>query len=129
MVPLVWNAQNEAVIEHCQDPSDDATFGYRLPGQDSCHLAAIMIRTRPGVNYRLTLRNLAMDPTNLHTHGPHISGDGNGDNPFRSVESGGCINYYWDIPSDHMGGTHWMHSHHKKSGLRQVRMRAAFSVR
>jgi FtsP/CotA-like multicopper oxidase with cupredoxin domain len=121
MVPIVWNAQNEAVIELCQDVTDNALFGYRLPGQDSCHLAAIMIRTQPGNSYRLTIRNNSSDPTNLHTHGLHISGDGNADNPFRSVESGGCIKYYWDIPANHMGGTHWMHSHHKNFGYTQVR--------
>jgi Multicopper oxidase len=122
MVPVPWNSNHQATIELCQDLTNSSIYGYRLPGEDSCHLAALMIRVVPGNQYRLTIRNrAAWTTTNLHTHGIHISGNGNADNPMRVVAPGNCITYHWDIPANHMGGTHWMHSHDMENGYDQVR--------
>ena len=49
--------------------------------------------------------------TNVHTHGLHIVGDGDSDSVFRHVESGFCLDYTWDIASDHPSGTNWYHPH------------------
>ena len=95
------------------------SFGFRLPGETSCSLqTAPVIRMAPGKKYLLTLKNTAPAGdeyvTNIHTHGLHISGDGNGNDVTRTVASGLCMSYSYDIPYDHMGGTYWYHSskHH-----------------
>ena len=120
MVNVPWSNANTASIEFCED--DNKNFGYRLPGEVSCLLAKLVVRVSPGQNYRLTIINNATQTTNLHTHGLHISGNGNADNPARQVSSGQCLTYHWDIPANHMGGTHWMHSHDMTYGLIQVRV-------
>lgn len=103
-----------ATLEFCQDGSN---YGYRSPGdQGACGaLPGPLIRMEPGKTYKLTLHNTASDPnvkTNIHTHGLHIVGDGDGDNVFRSVGGGSCLRYTWDIPADHPGGTNWYHPHY-----------------
>ena len=45
-------------------------------------------------------------------HGLHISGESPGDDVLRYFEGGYGGDYVWDMPSDHMGGTYWYHSHH-----------------
>ena len=119
MVPLPWSTNNTATIEFCQDDVEGA-FGYRLPGSSGCLLAKMVVRLQPGQTYRLTLSNNATQSTNLHTHGLHISGNGNSDDIERTVSPGKCITYTSDIPEDHMGGTHWMHSHSMDHGYTQV---------
>jgi len=55
---------------------------------------------------------------NLHIHGLHVSGHGNGDDIRRAVSGGDVIVYNITIPADHMGGTFWYHSHrHGRSYL------------
>ena len=58
--------------------------------------------------------------TNLHTHGPHISGEDPGDNIFRTVEPQEVEHYKYDFPDNHMPGTHWYHPHFKGSTALQV---------
>jgi len=108
MVELVWDENNAATIEFCQS---NETFGYRLPGATTCGPSGLVVRVVPGESYELTLSNAADQVTNLHTHGLHISGDGNADDVTRFVDPGYCLTYHWSIPDDHMGGTHWIHSH------------------
>jgi hypothetical protein len=63
----------------------------------------------------MTLRNAAPESeiTNIHTHGLHIVGAGDGDDVLRQVSGGGnCLDYTWDISQDHPGGTYWYHAHH-----------------
>ena len=90
--------------------------GYRAPGDPTpCGTRpGPLIRMTPGTTYRLTLHNSYPDPelkTNMHTHGLHVVGDGNGDDVTRFVPGGSCLDYTWDILSDHPGGTHWYHPH------------------
>lgn len=69
----------------------------------------------PGTTYKLTLRNTAEDTTlktNIHTHGLHITGSGDGDDITRFVTGGSCLDYTYAIPSDHPGGTNWYHPHY-----------------
>ncbi len=116
--PLEWSGCGSntfcATLEFCNDGSN---YGYRKPG-DQVACGAVpgpLIRMNPGSTYRLTLQNTASDPnlkTNVHTHGLHIVGDGDGDNVFREVGGGSCLDYTWDIPADHPGGTNWYHPHY-----------------
>jgi FtsP/CotA-like multicopper oxidase with cupredoxin domain len=118
MVPITWDASNTAEIEFCGDGG--SVYGYRLPGESTCGPAGIVIRMQPGQNHTLVLRNTASVPTNLHTHGLHISGSGNADDVTRSVDGGMCLTYHLDIPVEHMGGTFWMHPH--RHGLTNVQV-------
>jgi FtsP/CotA-like multicopper oxidase with cupredoxin domain len=101
-----------ATLEFCKDGSN---YGYRIVGDTSAcgSKPGPLIRMTPGNKYKLTLHNSA-DPfvlTNIHTHGLHIVGDGDGDDVTRFVNGGSCLDYTWDIAADHPGGTNWYHPH------------------
>src|SRR5262249_47264204 len=51
--------------------------------------------------------------TNLHTHGLHVSPNGNSDNIFLAVDPlvKKQVTYKFAIPADHPAGTFWYHSH------------------
>eukprot|EP00755_Sulcionema_specki_P004536 Sspe_Gene.30298::Locus_14959_Transcript_1_1_Confidence_1.000_Length_5437::g.30298::m.30298 len=92
-----------------------------MEGEAVCLSPGPLIRMEGGKRYRMTLRNeVAGAVTNLHTHGLHISGSGNADDVTRRVEYGGCLDYAWDIPSDHYGGTFWYHAHRHGTVQQQV---------
>ena len=67
---------------------------------------------RPGDVLRVRLENALDATTNLHTHGLHVSPEGNGDNVFRAVEPGTSADYEYRVPADHPAGTFWYHPHH-----------------
>lgn len=107
---LIWSG-NAATLEFCNSGS---AYGYNKPDTSSSACDAFtpgpLIRMQPGNTYTLTLQNAASDSavrTNVHTHGLHIVGSGNGDNVLRSVEGGSCLDYVWDLPADHPPGTYW----------------------
>lgn len=94
-----------AEIEFCASGS---YYGYRLAQNGPCLTPGPLIRVRAGKNYYITLRNSVSGvTTNLHTHGLHISGSGNGDDVTRSARFEGCLHYSWRIPASHAGGTFW----------------------
>ena len=66
--------------------------------------------------------NVLKDPnaSNIHTHGPHVSGETPGDDVTRVFEGGFGGDFVYDISADHMGGTHWYHAHHHGSTFLQV---------
>jgi PKD repeat protein len=70
--------------------------GYRLSGEEECapRLSPV-IRVTPGKKYKFTLTNMAPagNPTNIHTHGLHISGSGDADDVTRIVHGGNCLDY------------------------------------
>ena len=68
------------------------------------------------------LHNRFKDPnvTNLHTHGLHTTGDTPGDDATRIFEGRTGGDYVFDITSDHMGGTFWIHAHHHGSTYLQI---------
>jgi FtsP/CotA-like multicopper oxidase with cupredoxin domain len=70
------------------------------------------LRVRPGDVLTVTLRNLLDRPTNLHTHGLHVSPSGTSDNIFTMVEPGGELTYEYLLPANHPSGTFWYHPHH-----------------
>ena len=60
--------------------------------------------------------------TNIHTHGLHVSPEGNSDNVFLSVEpDGGTQRYEIDLPEDHAAGLFWYHPHKHGGVAAQVR--------
>ena len=77
-------------------------------------------RVRPGDVVRVELRNDLSRPTNLHTHGLHVSPEGNSDNIYRMADPGSSLTYEYRIPADHPSGTFWYHPHHHGSVAEQV---------
>lgn len=49
--------------------------------------------------------------TNLHTHGLHVSPNGNSDNVFLDIKPGETFKYEYQIPEDHPPGMYWYHPH------------------
>ena len=70
------------------------------------------LRVHPGDVLKVRLINRLTQPTNLHTHGLHVSPQGNGDNPFVSIAPGAAFDYEFAIPEGHPSGTFWYHPHH-----------------
>jgi FtsP/CotA-like multicopper oxidase with cupredoxin domain len=57
------------------------------------------------------LQNDLSEPTNLHTHGFHVSPTGNHDNVFLKIDPGQRFTYEYNIPHDMPAGTYWYHPH------------------
>ena len=78
------------------------------------------LRVRPGDELTIVLENGLDAPTNLHTHGLHVSPEGDSDNVFVMVEPGDTHTYRYQIPADHPSGTFWYHPHHHGQVANQV---------
>ena len=59
--------------------------------------------------------------TNLHTHGLHVSPEGNGDDVFLVIEPGASHRYEIEVPGDHPGGLFWYHPHRHGGVAQQIR--------
>lgn len=90
LTPLPWTPSTDpdydftGSMEFCVGTT--TPYGYRLTSTDACSSPGPLLRMAPGVRYKLMLTNTAPTgtiPTNLHTHGLHISGDGNSDDVTR----------------------------------------------
>jgi FtsP/CotA-like multicopper oxidase with cupredoxin domain len=94
-----------------------AAAGVRLAGRDTYAWGyngtspGPTLRVRPGDLVQVTLVNQLDQPTNLHTHGLHVSPQGASDNPFVAIDPGGSFDYAIAIPPDHPPGTFWYHPH------------------
>lgn len=87
-------------------------YGWRVRGEDECVWPGPLIRLERGRSYGLLVSNaVSSQETNLHTHGLHVAGHGNADDVTRRIGPGDVLLYNYTIPSHHMGGTHWYHSH------------------
>lgn len=69
------------------------------------------LHLRAGDTLRVHLRNELGVPTNLHTHGLHVSGEGNSDNPLLDIAPGESFDYEIVLPDDHPAGVNWYHPH------------------
>ncbi len=103
-----------------------AAPGVRLAGHDTSAWGfngtspGPTLRVRPGDLLRVRLVNHLDQPTNLHTHGLHVSPHGNGDNPFVTIDPGSSFDYAIRIPADHPAGTFWYHPHHHGTVADQI---------
>ena len=57
------------------------------------------------------LRQPAKQPTNLHTHGLHVSPKAPSDDVLLRSSRATRFHYRYEIPADHPGGTYWYHAH------------------
>ncbi|HWG08270.1 MAG TPA: multicopper oxidase family protein [Solirubrobacteraceae bacterium] len=64
-----------------------------------------------GDHVTVHLKNDLTEPTNLHTHGFHVSPEANHDNIFERIEPGQSFTYEYDIPRDMPAGSYWYHPH------------------
>jgi FtsP/CotA-like multicopper oxidase with cupredoxin domain len=100
------------------------------------------IRVKPGTSFQIIIQNALppkevnadCDPahpanmdvphgwncTNLHTHGLHVSPNGNSDNVYQEIGPGTSFTYQYDLRNDHVAGTFWYHPHKHGSVALQV---------
>ena len=64
-----------------------------------------------GDHMTVHFKNDMTEPTNLHTHGFHVSPVGNHDNVYLKINPGQAFKYEYDIPQDQPAGTYWYHPH------------------
>ncbi len=64
-----------------------------------------------GDHLTVHMKNDLTEPTNLHTHGFHVSPEANHDNVFERIEPGQSFTYEYDIPQDMPAGAYWYHPH------------------
>lgn len=69
------------------------------------------IRLKPGDRLDLSLVNRLPEMTNLHTHGWHVSPEGNSDNVYVHIHPGETYRYSYRLATDFTPGTYWYHSH------------------
>ena len=79
------------------------TYGGTLPGPTWV--------VHPGDLITVNFTNNLGEMTNLHTHGFHVSPEGNSDNIFVHVEDGETFTYQYQLPPDHATGMFWYHPH------------------
>jgi len=108
--------------------SRKALHGWRLAGQEECLWPGPTIRMERGKSYGLFVKGSGVDEsggtpsfTNIHLHGLHIPGAGNGDDIRREVSETDVIFYNVTIPADHMGGTYFYHSHEHGYSYSQIK--------
>jgi FtsP/CotA-like multicopper oxidase with cupredoxin domain/peroxiredoxin len=61
-----------------------------------------------------------LNSTNIHTHGLHVSPEGNSDNVFLDIKPGQTRDYEIKIPKDHVAGTFFYHPHRHGSVALQM---------
>lgn len=66
------------------------------------------------------LQNDLSEPTNLHTHGFHVSPEANHDNVFLKIDPHQSFTYEYDIPGDMTAGSYWYHPHLNMYVERQI---------
>ena len=121
-------AQREVLVSRAGvlDVTLTAAAGVRLAGHDTSAWGyngtspGPTLLVRPGDLLRVRLVNHLDQPTNLHTHGLHVSPQGNGDNPFVTIAPGDGFDYAIRIPPDHPAGTFWYHPHHHGTVADQI---------
>ena len=70
------------------------------------------LMVRAGDRISVSLENRLSSPTNLHTHGLHVSPQGNSDNPLVMIRPGETFDYEIQLPDSHPPGVYWYHPHH-----------------
>ena len=67
--------------------------------------------TPTGKDVPLYPAQLTEAPINLHTHGLHVSPDGQADNVLLNIPPGMGNTYVYDVPIEMPAGLYWYHSH------------------
>jgi len=109
-----WNGEAPGPTLHLQ------------PG-GSLEIELINCQRRPDGPYQGLWKNdyAAPNTTNIHTHGPHISGESPGDNVFVNLGPENMTIYKYHFDENHFPGTFWYHPHFHGSTALQVGQGAA----
>jgi FtsP/CotA-like multicopper oxidase with cupredoxin domain/peroxiredoxin len=99
------------------------------------------LRTKPGDVLKIRVENRlpqvpeppvhtvnvphGLNSTNVHTHGLHVSPEGNSDNVYLDIKPGQAQDYEITIPKDHVAGTFFYHPH--KHGSVALQMSSGMS--
>ena len=75
---------------------------------------------KPGDTISINVTNKLGEPTNLHTHGLHVSPTGNSDNVFVEINNGESFQYQYTLDADLPPGVYWYHPHHHGMAAPQV---------
>lgn len=75
---------------------------------------------KPGDKITVNFTNKLGETTNLHTHGFHVSPEGNSDNVLLEIKDGETFTYEYQLAADHPSGTFWYHPHHHGHAADQV---------
>lgn len=75
---------------------------------------------KPGDTININVTNKLGEPTNLHTHGLHVSPTGNSDNVFVEIKNGESFQYQYTLDADLPPGVYWYHPHHHGMAAPQV---------
>ena len=75
---------------------------------------------KPGDKITVNFTNKLGETTNLHTHGFHVSPEGNSDNVMLEIKDGESFTYEYQLAADHPSGTFWYHPHHHGHAADQV---------
>ena len=75
---------------------------------------------KPGDKITVNFTNKLGETTNLHTHGFHVSPEGNSDNVMLEIKDGETFKYEYQLAADHPAGTYWYHPHHHGKAADQV---------
>lgn len=102
----------KAVVNVGGQPVETIVYEDSFPGPT--------LRVRPGDRLQIKLVNQLNDITNLHTHGMHLSPEGNADNVLLHVMPGESFDYEYEIGRDHASGLNWYHPHFHTKATDQV---------
>jgi FtsP/CotA-like multicopper oxidase with cupredoxin domain len=69
------------------------------------------LRMNQAETLKLKVINKLEDITNIHTHGFHVSPQGNSDNIFIHINPGESFDYEYNLPESNTPGTYWYHPH------------------
>jgi len=69
------------------------------------------VLNRKGTDVPLTPPPATDIPTNMHTHGLHVSPNGNSDNVLLELPNDATNTFEYQVPADHPQGLYWYHPH------------------
>ena len=69
------------------------------------------LRLNQSETLKLKVINKLDQPTNIHTHGFHVSPQGNSDNIYIHINPGEEFDYEYNLPPTNLPGTYWYHPH------------------
>jgi FtsP/CotA-like multicopper oxidase with cupredoxin domain len=103
---------SEAEVPIALRPARSRVYESSFPGPT--------LEVRPGDLLAVDLVNHSDQPTNLHTHGLHVSPRQPGDDVLLNIKPGETYKYRYKLPKDHPAGTYWYHAHRHMLSDNQV---------
>src|SRR3954447_20056360 len=93
----------EADVPIAKKPARSLVYEGTYPGPT--------LEVNAGDRLHVDFVNHSKQPTNLHTHGLHVSPKPPSDDVLLDITPGKAYRYRYDLPADHPGGAFWYHAH------------------